>query len=596
MISLGVIQSCMAQVIISPSLRCVVKNVTGSANTLTWDMAANNPCGAFVCYNIYKSPTQGGPYVLDTSIASQAATSWVDNSINSSHTWFYYIQDSFNCAGVTYQIADTVQNEANPQTPVIVNVSVNPDSTITFQWLPSPSDQTRFYVIYIVEPNGTIVAVDTVFGRLNTTWIDSTDNSYAAAIKYTVAAGDSCAGNQLSAYNTYPQQTMMLSYSPAHCNPAIPLAWTPYINMTGGLGGYQIYVSRNDSAYVLAGAVDSATLTYSYTNFNNGDSLQIHIVAVSATAADSTMQSSSNYIRFVASVIKPPAYIYLTNLSVDTTNNSVNIRWLVDNNAKMLEYQTYNSEDGAAFYAINDGYHGVQQVPVPVARFGSYADSTVSPQYGPYFYEVQGYDSCMTSSTTSMGEIISLQGTLSDYYQITLTWNKFHLDSAHVIRYDLYRDYGTGMYFIHSFDSSTTTYIDSVFQFLNVPGQFCYVIKGTYIINLPAAAYIARDTTFSNIACVDHRPIIYIPNAFVWNGVNNFFKPRIIFGDPAGYDMTIWDRYGGKIFETHDVNGSWDGTYEGKPVDQGGYPYLIQFTALDGTPVERKGIVMFIKK
>jgi gliding motility-associated-like protein len=95
---------------------------------------------------------------------------------------------------------------------------------------------------------------------------------------------------------------------------------------------------------------------------------------------------------------------------------------------------------------------------------------------------------------------------------------------------------------------------------------------------------------------VDHRPIIYIPNAFVYNGVNNFFKPRIIFGDPAGYSMSIFDRYGGKIFETHDVNGAWDGTRNGSPVDQGGYAYLITFTALDGTPVTRSGIVMFLKK
>ena len=195
-----------------------------------------------------------------------------------------------------------------------------------------------------------------------------------------------------------------------------------------------------------------------------------------------------------------------------------------------------------------------------------------------------------------MGEIVSLQGTLSDYYQITLTWNKFTLYGATVVRYDLYRDVGTGMVFDKSFDTATTTCIDSVFQFVDLPGQFCYVIRASYVINLPTANYSAKDTTFSNIACVDHRPIIYIPNAFVWNGVNNFFKPKIIFGEPAGYSMTIWDRYGGKIFETRDPNGSWDGTNGGKPVDQGGYAYLIEFTALDGTPVSREGIVLFIRK
>jgi gliding motility-associated-like protein len=306
--------------------------------------------------------------------------------------------------------------------------------------------------------------------------------------------------------------------------------------------------------------------------------------------------ATSNYERFIATVIKPPLFVYLTTLSVDTSNNHVDATWIVDNHAKLYEYELYSSEDSINWQNIQDANNGVEQVAVPVARFASYIDSTVQPQFGPYFYYVTGFDSCLNPRNSPPGKIISLQGTLSDYYQITLTWNQFELYGATVTRYDLYRDFGTGMNFVRSFDPNTTTYIDSVFQYLSVPGQFCYVIKGIYTLNLPLANYTAIDTTFSNIACVDHRPIIYIPNAFVWNGVNNFFKPKIIFGDPEGYDMTIWDRYGGKIFETHDVNGSWDGTVDGKPVDQGGYPYLIKFTALDGTPVERKGIVIFIKK
>ena len=588
---------CMAQVIVTNPLVCVVENAAGSAITLTWYMEGGNPCGTFVCYNIYKSPTQGGPYTLDTSITASAATSWVDNNVNSSATWFYYVQDSFNCPGATYQIADTLQNQSNPNVPLINYVTVNADSTITFSWQPSTSPQTRFYIIEIVEPNGTHVPIDTVYGRNTTTWTDSINNPYASTIAYTVIAGDSCPGNQLSGFNIYPQQTMLLTFSPAHCNPAIPLSWTNYINMRGGLGKYQIFVSRNDSAFVLAATVDTITTTYNYLNFNNGDSLQIYIQAVNS---DSTITATSNYIRFVAAVIKPPAYIYLTQLSVDTSNNHVDMTWIVDNAAKILEYQVYNSQDGTNYYVVSDANNGVEQVPVPVARFASYIDSTVQPQYEPYDYYVQAYDSCMTSANSPYGEIISLQATLSDYYQVTLNWNKFILDSAHVIRYDLYRDIGTGlgMQFERSFDSSTTTYIDSVFQDTATAGQFCYVIIGTYYINLPQASYSATSTTFSNIACVDHRPIVYVPNAFVYNGnvaENTVFKPRIIFG-VSDYDMTIFDRYGGKIFESHDVNTGWDGTHLGHVVDQGGYAYLIKFTSLDGTPITRAGIVMFLKK
>jgi hypothetical protein len=584
-------QWCAAQAIGSVFLVCVAKNPSGGANTLTWDAVPNNPCGPFVNYEVYKSPSPLGPYTPDTIITDQSATSFTDFNTAASTNWYYYITDSFACTGATYMTSDTVEN-ANPDSCTLINVTVNPDSSITFNWVPSASQQTTYYIVYNVTPSGATSALATVIGRFNTTYTDRINNSYASSAAYAVAAYDSC--GQRSEFNFISQQTIFLSYTPAHCDPAIPLAWTKG-TMTSGVYEYEVFVSRNDSAYALVTTLDSTNLNYNYESFNDGDSLQIHIVAIND---DSSVTSSSEYIRFIGKVIKPPAYIYITQLSVDTSSNAVDLTWVVDSNTKIMEYETYNSQDGVNYTTIPNASQGIQQVPVPVSHFFSNADSTVTPQYYPYFYEVQAYDSCLTSTISPPGEIVSLQGTLSDYYQITLTWNKFELYGANVIRYDLYRDVGTGMgmQFDHSFDSSTTTYIDSVFQFLDDPGQFCYVIVATYALNLPIAGYSATLTSLSNIACVDHRPIIYIPNAFVYNGVNNFFKPRIIFGDPAGYDMTIWDRYGGKIFETHDPNGSWDGTNDGHVVEQGGYPYLIQFTALDGTPIERKGIVLFIRK
>ena len=587
----------IAQVIVTQPLICAVHNTSTNSDALTWDMAVNNPCGAFVGYVIYRATSPAGPFLPDTVITDQNATSWADLKLSGSNNWFYYVKDSFSCPGASYQIADTLENESNPNIPPLYSVTVNPDSTITLTWLPSSSPQATFYIIYNQPPAGLPTIIDTVYGRLNTTWTDSNivlANPYASSIGFTVAAGANCLGETFSSYNTKPLFTILLTHSEARCNPAIPLTWTAYSNMPGGLGGYQVYVSRNDSAYALVATVDSATLQYNYTTFNNGDSVQIAVVAFNN---DTTILASSNYERFIATVIKPPAYVYLSSLSVDTSNNHVDIRWIVDNNAKVYEYQVYNSEDSINWVTIPDANNGVQQVPVPVARFSMYIDSTVQPQYGPYYYYVQAYDSCMTFTNTPLGEVVSLQGTLSDYYQITLTWNSFVLYGATVQRYDLYRDIGNGMVFDRSFSPGVTSCIDSVFQDTASIGQFCYLIQAAYTLHLPLANnYDTSEISFSNITCVDHRPIIYIPNAFVYNGVNNFFKPRIIFGDPAGYSMSIFDRYGGKIFETHDVNTAWDGTRNGSPVDQGGYAYLITFTALDGTPVTRSGIVMFLKK
>jgi len=580
-------QVCRAQLIVSEPLYCIVKDLTGGNENLTWGQAPNNPCGAFWGYKIYRSALPTGPFVLVATIPTLTTTTWADLGA-ASGTWYYYVVDSFSCPGATYQPSDTVRNESNPQPPVVSGVSVNADGSVTVSWLPSPSPQTKFYYIYIITPSGQTIRVGTVAAP-TTVWTDYAHNPSASSIKYTVAATDSCYGNQPSAYDIHSQQTTYLTYQAARCDKAIKFNWSKYLNIPGGVRSYKVFISKNAGPYQFVDAVDSATATYSYTNFIDGDSIQVYIQTMGF--GDTTVQPTSNYLRFVATVIKPPAYIYLTRLSVDTSNNAVDATWIVDTYAKMESYQILNSEDNSTFTSV-----GVKAVSQPTPRLTAYADSSAQPQYGVYYYQVKGIDSCQTYTTTSTGNIISLSATLSDYYQITVAWNLFHLDSATVDRYELYRGHGTGYQLIHTFDSRITTYIDTVTQFLNEPGEFCYFIKAYYHLNLPLASYTLDTTTFSNIACVDHRPIIYVPNAFVYNGVNNFFKPRIIFSDPAGYSMTIWDRYGAKIFETHDPTGSWDGTNHGQVVEQGGYAYLIQFTALDGTAVERKGIVLFIRK
>jgi gliding motility-associated-like protein len=169
------------------------------------------------------------------------------------------------------------------------------------------------------------------------------------------------------------------------------------------------------------------------------------------------------------------------------------------------------------------------------------------------------------------------------------------LDGATVSRYNLYRNYGAGWQKIRTFLPGTNAFRDSLYQFLSETGEFCYYIEAEYTLNLPDVPYTANLTSTSNVVCLYHRPIIYIPNAFSPNGVNQIFKPTIYFGDPANYSLTIFNRYGGRIFESTSPSVGWDGTDGGKPVQQGGYAYLIKFIAADGTNVERKGVVILIR-
>jgi gliding motility-associated-like protein len=88
---------------------------------------------------------------------------------------------------------------------------------------------------------------------------------------------------------------------------------------------------------------------------------------------------------------------------------------------------------------------------------------------------------------------------------------------------------------------------------------------------------------------------IYIPNAFTPNGdaVNDILK---VYGAII-HDMhlMIFDQWGEKLFETDDQQRGWDGNYSGKPQPSGVYMYVCRMHLIDGSTVEKKGVINLIR-
>jgi gliding motility-associated-like protein len=496
------------------------------------------------------------------------------------------MQANYNCPGATLLSSDTVSNQ-NPNTPQIVNVTVTADGHVVFNWLPGTSPQTYAYVLYYSLSNGHTVPFDTIYGRLNTTATDTVANPTLQSVSYTIAAEDSC--YKISSFNTFPHNTIYTTASITQCQRQINIAWNRYINWPQGVGQYQLWVSKNGNPFTLSGTTDTSTLVYTYTDFNDGDSVSLFIRAVSA--GDTNIVSDGNLIHMKARIVQPPSYNYITNATVDLSNH-ISVTWTIDTIAQLIFYNINRGVDTLTFSSI-----GQIPAPSPLTHFETLIDSDyLSPQNNPYFYKIIAVDSCQTQYPSPYVETVNLKGELYDYYVAHVTWNDFVLQYTTVKKYNLYRDFGNGFQLIKTFSPGVNEYYDSLQQFLSQKGTFCYRIEAVYDISLPAPSnYKATLSSFSNQVCVIHRPIIYIPNAFAPAGVNNVFKPTIIYGNPQGYTMIIYNRWGGKVFESNDPALGWDGTENGKESQMGGYAYLIQFYADDGTQVERKGIVLLVR-
>ncbi|MBI2280488.1 MAG: PKD domain-containing protein [Bacteroidetes bacterium] len=103
-----------------------------------------------------------------------------------------------------------------------------------------------------------------------------------------------------------------------------------------------------------------------------------------------------------------------------------------------------------------------------------------------------------------------------------------------------------------------------------------YADSGSYLVTLFIEnTYGCKDTT-QKLVKIDPVFVIFIPNAFTPAGdnLNDYFSVK-------GYGITqiemfIFDRWGEKIWEGHQLDGTWDGTYKGKIVEQDVYVYKIR--------------------
>lgn len=89
--------------------------------------------------------------------------------------------------------------------------------------------------------------------------------------------------------------------------------------------------------------------------------------------------------------------------------------------------------------------------------------------------------------------------------------------------------------------------------------------EGSYVVTL--VAYDGDDDcndTMTVVITVNQELIFYVPNSFTPDGdnFNELFKPIFNSGyDPQTYTLSIYNRWGEILFESHDVNVGWDGTY-----------------------------------
>jgi gliding motility-associated-like protein len=59
--------------------------------------------------------------------------------------------------------------------------------------------------------------------------------------------------------------------------------------------------------------------------------------------------------------------------------------------------------------------------------------------------------------------------------------------------------------------------------------------------------------------------------------------------------LSIYNRWGEKVFESHNISDGWDGTFKGKPLDSAVFVYYLEVTFTNGDHATNKGNVTLIR-
>ena len=122
---------------------------------------------------------------------------------------------------------------------------------------------------------------------------------------------------------------------------------------------------------------------------------------------------------------------------------------------------------------------------------------------------------------------------------------------------------------------------------------------GRYEVMFVGYHELGCSDTITKVIDVEPLTTFNMPNAFTPNndGLNDTFKPVGITRGILDYELTIWNRWGGNIFTSNEIETGWNGEINnaGELVPGGVYIYQIAYKKPRGEKVNLKGHLTLIR-
>lgn len=209
-----------------------------------------------------------------------------------------------------------------------------------------------------------------------------------------------------------------------------------------------------------------------------------------------------------------------------------------------------------------------------------FEDKTVNTGSKSYCYRFSYENSCPLRSEFSDPVCsILLQQSTSD-----LSWTNSSPFSQGVESYDVIQN--------ESNVGTTDTPVGMVNTYpLNLNTQ----TKATYSFQIVGHSKTGNLLSFSNVVNYTQEFILLVPDAFTPNAdnINEKFEIKGLFVNT--FKISIFNRWGQVVFQTNDINNSWDGIINGEKAPAGSYVYKAEITDSTDKSFSKSGAFLLIR-
>ncbi|MCC6817385.1 MAG: PKD domain-containing protein, partial [Bacteroidia bacterium] len=361
--------------------------------------------------------------------------------------------------------------------------------------------------------------------------------------------------------------------------------WSPYIGFDS-IARYEIWrtESSDRNAYVFLDTVSSKELNYLDTNFTCFVSQHYLIKAIQKGGFKEYSKSD-------------------TALATPSTINTTrpNLAWRVtveDNDYALLEWKNNAwSRHGIRGYLIekcfSDGRKYNSDIYMDVNSI-SLSDLKVKVNEQSYVYRMRAVDNCQdTTPWSNYSQTILLKGYFDPISnKPALKWNPYKEWNQGIARYEIDRLRPDGHFeMIASVPYTVYSFIDQSAESSCVPN---YIYRVRAISNWQND-YDTLAISVSNHAQVYPQSKLFVPNAFSpdLNTINEKFGPNGQY--IVRYKLSIFNRWGEKLYETDDCMGAWDGTYKNERCQQDVYLYHIEALGADNKTYNLEGTFTLLR-